>query len=339
METSYLRVIPLELVRALSDRNPVAPFYHLVSDERVPYVEHLYTFKTPAVFHQDLVYLKHHYRLVTHDEVVAARERSAALPPRSAMVSFDDGLRECFTVVRPKLLEQSIPCTFFVAPAFIDNGCLMHVHKKSLCIDRVKGMAHGEAASKLAPLVPTAVKSPELERWIRTRNYQQRQLIDRCCELLGVDAHEALEKYRPYMTAAEVRQLADDGFTIGGHTMNHPELWLMPDWADVEREIIASCNWVREVTGQQRVPFAIPFNGKRLSRSRLADIRRKCDAIDLIYDTNNLARDAWFVVNRIHCDSTEGGYREGTNLDHLIRRAHALEPLRALKRVYSPIAR
>jgi len=339
MKASYLQAVPLELLRALSDRSPVAPFYHLVSDEPVPYVRHLYSFKTPAVFEQDLVYLKRHYRLVTHEAVSAQRERGAALPPRSAMVSFDDGMRECFTVVRPLLLKHAIPCTFFLAPAFIGNSCLMHVHKKGLCIDRMKGMPHGEPASKLAPLAPRTATSQELEDWIRTRSYQNRDVIDRCCDILGVDSNSALERYQPYMTADEVRQLVDDGFTIGGHTMNHPELWLMHDWAEAEREIIASCRWVQEATGQPRVPFAIPFNGKGLSRTKLADIRRKCDAIDLIYDTNNLARDASFIVNRIHCDTAEGVYQEGTNLDHLIRRAHALEPLRALKRMYAPIAR
>jgi peptidoglycan/xylan/chitin deacetylase (PgdA/CDA1 family) len=147
-----------------------------------------------------------------------------------------------------------------------------------------------------------------------------------------------LQRYRPYVTEDEVRQLSRDGFTIGSHTMNHPELWLFSDWESVEHEIVTSCHWVREVTGQRRVPFAIPFNGKGLSRRRLADICRRHDTVDLIYDTNNLARDASFVVNRVHCDFAEGVYGDGTNVDHLIRRAHALEPLRALKRLYAPIA-
>jgi peptidoglycan/xylan/chitin deacetylase (PgdA/CDA1 family) len=339
MEAPYLSALPLDLLRVLSTRNPVAPFYHLVSDDRVPYVEHLYSFKTSAVFEQDLIYLKRHYALVTHEAVAAHRESGQALPPRSAVISFDDGLKECFTIVRPMLLKHGVPCTFFIAPNFIGNKQLMHVHKKSLCIEAMKRLSYEEAAAALAPLEPD-VKTPDaLRHWVRTRSYQQADKIDRCCEYLRVNVEDALDRYRPYMTENEVLQLSRDGFTIGGHTLNHPELWLMPEWKEVEREIVKSCEWVRERTGQSKVPFAIPFNGKLLSRSRLGRLRRECDAIDLIYDTNNLAKDASFVVNRIHCDSLEGIYRDGTNLDHLIRRAHALEPLRALKRVYAPIAR
>ncbi|HEU4428510.1 MAG TPA: hypothetical protein VFT98_07130, partial [Myxococcota bacterium] len=85
------------------------------------------------------------------------------------------------------------------------------------------------------------------------------------------------------------------------------------------------------LTGQPSVPFAITFNGLRLPRGPLRALLARHPFIDAIYDTNDLMRDAEFVVNRIWAD-TPVGAEDATNLPFLLKRAKALEPARRWKR-------
>jgi len=134
------------------------------------------------------------------------------------------------------------------------------------------------------------------------------------------------------MTAEQVRQLHGEGFTIGAHTRTHAELWLMGDPKEVEREIVESCAFVRDLTGQKGVPFAFPFNGLWCSRETLADIRARHEFVGLIYDTNNLMMDRDFVVNRVWCDAPDADHPQRSNVADQLRRAYRLEPLRSLRR-------
>ena len=157
--------------------------------------------------------------------------------------------------------------------------------------------------------------------------------IDALCESVGIDMGAFLRDRRPYMTKEQILQLHREGFTIGAHTQTHPRLWELKDPSEVEREIIESCAAVRDFTGQAKVPFAFPFNGLWMDRDRIDAIRQKAGFIDLFYDSNNLMKDRDFVVNRVWADSPEGAAPTRSNLPRMLRRAHALEPIRAMKRL------
>jgi len=69
-------------------------FYHVVSDERLPHVENLYPYKTPAIFEHDLVYLKQHFVLLSETDFQVARKHELPPRPTSIAVTFDDGFSE-----------------------------------------------------------------------------------------------------------------------------------------------------------------------------------------------------------------------------------------------------
>jgi peptidoglycan/xylan/chitin deacetylase (PgdA/CDA1 family) len=120
------------------------------------------------------------------------------------------------------------------------------------------------------------------------------------------------------MTRAQIAQLHADGFTIGAHTSDHPDLGKLGDWNEVRRQVRESCDLVHEITGRTRVPFAFPFNGLDLPRNALAALRDELGCIDLMYDTNNLMKDRSFIVNRIGCDTPAGATGERSNLPVLL---------------------
>ena len=83
-----------------------------------------------------------------------------------------------------------------------------------------------------------------------------RAVIDRAAGIAGVDFTEYLKIHRPYLTAGEVRQLAADGFTIGGHGWRHTPLGSSAAGA-LGEEIVSSCREMAKLSGQDRLRFTL----------------------------------------------------------------------------------
>jgi peptidoglycan/xylan/chitin deacetylase (PgdA/CDA1 family) len=311
-------------------------FYHAFTGSPIPHIEPLFGCKSAADLERDLIYLKSHFHLVSHDEVASHREGGCRLPPNAAAVSFDDGFVECFTVARPLLLAHGVPATFFVCKSFIDNQALMFRNKIALCVARMADATPIELARSTAALSARCGfpgRSPrEVQMWLFRLGFADSDVIDAACACLGVDVQAFLRNRRPYMTCAQIAQLHADGFTIGAHTSDHPELGKLSDWNDVRRQIRESCDAVREITARALVPFAFPFNGRGLPRAKLVALRDELGSIDLMYDTIDILKDETFIVNRICCDTPKGANGKRSNLPMLVWRARMLGTLHALGR-------
>jgi len=333
--TAFLGRLPLRAVRRVARRPLTSVFYHLVNDARLPHVAPLYSYKPRAAFERDLEFLARHYALVGHDEVVAAAEGRASLPPDAAQVSFDDGFAECHDVVRPLLVKHGVPCTFFLVPNLLDNRALMHRNTAACLLERLAGLAEPDVAQVCGALARERGLQLEgrgaLRRWILALRWPDRAELEAACRALRFDPAAYATERRPYLTVEQARRLRDDGFTLGAHTLDHPELDALP-WETVERQVVESCRFVSDLAGRARVPFAITFNGVTLDRDRLDALRGSSGAIDLVYDTNNLREERPWIVNRIACDSAVGDRPGRSNLEDVIRSAHLLEPARALAR-------
>ena len=96
-----------------------------------------------------------------------------------------------------------------------------------------------------------------------------------------------------------------EGFTIGAHTTTHRKLISLSD-AEVEAEIVDSCQAIREITGQEIIPFAFPHSGAGLDRRFLADIRARHPFVGLFFDTKGMRRDADFIINRVWAERVPG---------------------------------
>ena len=330
------RGLPLSLARLLAQRSLVALMYHAVSDAKLPHVRPIYGYKSTAAFEADLQEIREHFSAVSHDQIRQHREEGTGLPPGAVAITFDDGLRECITEARPLLRRYEMPCTFFVIASAVDNKELMFRNEVALALDaieRLEGSALDDARAALArELGFVAATRADLSAHVMNITHAQWEKARRTCELLGIDVGCYLANERPYLDADEIVELHREGFTIGAHTLTHPELWLLDGFDAVAREIVESCAFVRDLTGQEKVPFAFPFNGLPIDRDRLEALRRDNPFVCLMYDTNNLMQDRAFIVNRVDADIDQGSGLGRSNLQFLMKRAHVLEPLRRIKR-------
>lgn len=90
--------------------------------------------------------------VISCDEVVHRTLRGAMLRDNGILLTFDDGFRECFDVIRPILLRQRATAVFFVPSEFVDNRTLLFENAVSLCMAAVERLSEGEAATVAAAL-------------------------------------------------------------------------------------------------------------------------------------------------------------------------------------------
>ncbi|MDH3539858.1 MAG: polysaccharide deacetylase family protein [Acidimicrobiia bacterium] len=329
-----VRLLPFRAARALAPRPLVTLTYHAVSDAHLPHIRPLYDYKSTADFEADLRAVREHYQPVGEDDVRRNREENAPLPTHALTVTFDDGLRECVTEARPLLLRYGIPSTFFVVGNLIDNRSLMFRHEVALALGAIGKLPEPGLAEVLPRLEAVGFRAgsrAELVGTLGALSYSERDRIRRMSEALGIDVDGFLRETRPYLTADEILGLHREGFTIGAHSLTHSRLSRLDDFDAVATEIVESCAMVRDLTGQERVPFAFPFNGLSLDRDALAGLRRVNPFVGLLYDTNTLMRDRPFIVNRIDADSVTGTTSGVSNLPLLLKIAHVREPIRRIK--------
>lgn len=99
---------PIKFYRYFIRRNIIYLYYHIVSNEVIPTVNHLYSYKSEEIFEKDLIFIKNNYKAISYDEI--SLQTNAKIP--SVLLSFDDGFSQCYSVVRPLLLKYDIPCIF-----------------------------------------------------------------------------------------------------------------------------------------------------------------------------------------------------------------------------------
>ena len=162
-----------------------------------------------------------------------ARANGRALPDRPVLITFDDGYRSVFELARPILRRYKIPATVFV--------CSDPVRRQRLFWFDAVTRALGPAAFDALRALPN-------EEWRK-----------------AAEEHDTPASAAPHlapMTEAQVRQLADEGFTIGVHTASHAPLAHAP--ADVQRRELESCRSALESwTGQRIDTVAYPFGAPR----------------------------------------------------------------------------
>lgn len=334
--TYLMRLLPLEVYGRWVPREVIGLCYHVVSDRHLPHVRELYAYKSEAQFEADLLFLREQMHVVSYDEMLAARAAGRPLPPGSVHLSFDDGYAECFDVVRPLLLKHGLPCTFFVTTEALDNRCLLAFNKVALALEALRGPRADGAAETVAWLADEAGRAFDgvdgfaawVRRAIRDPDSGGEALVDRLCARVGVDVAGFLAEQRPYMTRDQVRQLAAEGFTIGGHTRLHWQMGTVAGPERVEHEIVESCRVAAELSGAERVPFAFPYDAVGVDRAFLAGVLERHPWIGPLFGAHGFQADAPFLVNRMLADGPPRIGRARSNLAGLITGTYLDEMLR-----------
>ncbi len=324
LKSLFYKALPESIYFALDKRPFHAFLYHMVSATQPSHLRGLYACKSPELFEKDLQDLGRRYDFISYPELSGfVRNGFPQAGKKKVFLSFDDGYAECFRIVRPLLLKYKVPCTFFLTVDFLDNRKMFYRNCAALLVRKLQ---ENPGKEPVALSVFKNKKSEVLKAdtqsaipLIFSLGHKDEDLIQELCRVLEIPVAEILEKRPPYMTAAEVRQLAQDGFSLGAHGLSH-ELFRNVDENEQRRLILESTRAAAALSGQKEIPFAFPFHGEGVSRSMLETLRGEHPELGLFFDTGGLKKDVSFVINRIPAD--QHPYGKSGDISSLLKAAY-----------------
>lgn len=208
--------------------------YHRIDD---PHVSGFDTLKinvsaTPSDFALQMDYVKKHFNVIGTERLVSFLRGDVDLPPRAAMITFDDGYYDNYSNAYPILAERELPAIIFLTTGFIGSSAPFYWDYVSYCFYRTaKKSAH-------LPLIGDCHWEDEssrervLLRWIeaakRIPETQKKECVSQIGTLLEVDVPDrAFENL--HLNWDQVRAMSRGGLIeFGAHTVTHPILTRIP---------------------------------------------------------------------------------------------------------------
>ena len=105
----------LRLLAYLNRRRVTIVCYHGVTPREAPIPNDEHKLHVPfSLFVEHLDYLQRCYNIISLEEFIKAHRDRRALPPRAVILTFEDGIRNFFTVAAPELTRRGLPATTFI---------------------------------------------------------------------------------------------------------------------------------------------------------------------------------------------------------------------------------
>ncbi|WP_341836320.1 polysaccharide deacetylase family protein [Chitinophaga pollutisoli] len=295
------RLAPVSLLQKVVARPLLLPYHHLVTDRDVPYISPIYPYKNREAFAADLDYLLRHFMPVTLGEVIGAAKGGKPLPKNAFLLTFDDGLREVSETVAPMLEAKGVPAVFFLNPPMLGNRTMFYRFKLGLIIGALRnGSMASPARTEAAQLMGTSLA--ELETAVKAIRWHNRELADELGALLEIDFEGILAKERPWMDESDVEGLVKKGFSLGGHSMDHPyyqELEVDEQVAQTLQSVDAVCNRF----GVRERVFAFPHSDAGIGKAFFERVFGSEGQLDLVFGTANHRQDMdERILQRFNCE-------------------------------------
>ena len=291
LASGLLSGMPPTLFSVIARARLVIPYYHMVSDQDLWHIKHLYGYKSVRQFTDDLEFLLRYYAPIALPDLLDHVKRGRSLPSRAMLLTFDDGFREMHDVVAPILLAKGVSATFFVNSQFIDNAEACYLNKASLLIEHVRKMRSRSMNALLAKLLERhQVFADDVEIGIGSITYLQRGALDELVTAAELDVAGYLSRTRPYLTSAAIQGLIDRGFHIGAHSIDHPLYAALP-LDDQISQTITSVTTMRTRFDLPYGVFAFPHSDRGVSQEYFRRVAAT-GLVDLSFGTGGMLGDS-----------------------------------------------
>jgi peptidoglycan/xylan/chitin deacetylase (PgdA/CDA1 family) len=183
------------------------------------------------VFDECLAFFRRHYAFVTLDDVKASLEGVRRLPPRSLLITFDDGFADNSDYALPLLRKHGASATLFISSDVIGRNERLWT-EDLLWAFKAGRLYQRDVASLYALLLDGPeydVEDPRLIWEIVWRGPQlEKAKVEAAFSALKIDLRRVAHP-RQMLTRSEIANLAGNGISIGAHGKTHTALPLSSD--------------------------------------------------------------------------------------------------------------
>jgi peptidoglycan/xylan/chitin deacetylase (PgdA/CDA1 family) len=284
-------ITPLSLLKRMSMNIPIIGYYHIINDEKVPHLTHLYAYKNVKQFKDDLDFILRKFSPLSLLDFLDHLKTGQSFPNDSFFLTFDDGLREVSDIIAPILLEKGIPGTFFVSSAFTDNHKMAHDHKASLIVEHLRRAGTRSMERSVWDIITgRGYLGSNVENCILGINYQHCGILNEIAEKIGLDFQMYLTETKPYVTTVQLKNMIKQGFAIGAHGVDHP----LYSNLSLEQQLIqtkVSMNFIREKFDLNYGAFAFPHSDYGVAKEFFTKME-KYRLMDISFGTAGIMKDS-----------------------------------------------
>jgi peptidoglycan/xylan/chitin deacetylase (PgdA/CDA1 family) len=250
--------------RYLNNDKLLVVMYHGVTENQ--YDPPVWTQLPHGIFRGQLEYLDRHYHIITLADLTAAILGKKSLPQKPALITFDDGLKNNFSVAFPILREMGLPATIFLTIDFIGTRNLLWFDELYLLMKEAmdrgirlplpngmiqEGHTAGEISGSCLDYIETLKHAG---------NEYRLQVMEKLHASFPFDREKWLADFG-LLDWSNVLEMHQSGLIdFGVHTASHCVLSELPrnDW---EREIVAPKKKLESFLGSEISSFCFP-NGR-----------------------------------------------------------------------------
>jgi peptidoglycan/xylan/chitin deacetylase (PgdA/CDA1 family) len=196
------------------------------------------------IFQGQLKYLKKHLSIIPLESMVEKVADENSLACNDIALTFDDGLRNHYTIVYPILNRLGVPATFFVCPGLIETRQWLWNHEAR---ERLRLLACEERAVLCRELRAPGSDVEEIVAWMKTLASSPRRCAEEAIRGMTSDFKPTAEDQERYgmMTWEELSSMDPALVSFGSHTVTHPILTTLSPM-DLSYEIRESRRWLEE---------------------------------------------------------------------------------------------
>jgi len=257
---------------------------------------------TPEEFAEQMQVLADHYAVLSAGDLLDALESGQPLPPRSVMITFDDGYRDFGEYAWPVLSRLGLPAVLFVPTGYLSNG--RH------------GFWWDNLHQAIVQTEQQEVRLPEVGRWPLRSPAERRRAFLQIKSYLKTQGHaealslvdqisaalEAELQLQPsFLDWEEVRRMSEEGLCVAAHTRTHPLLSRI-SLEEARQEVASSQQDILRHLGQSWPIFAYPSGHPADLRGELMTILQQEGfrvAVTMIEGHNILGRTPPLHLRRV----------------------------------------
>lgn len=232
---------------------------------------------TVSTFERQVDWLRRRTRLLSEEELAQAAASGRAPEGLSAMITFDDGYRDNFTLAVPVLQRLGVPALFFIPTQAIEERrlgwwdliayLLKRADRPTVSLDELQFDLRRR---------PRAVAIREAQRFMKTQPATATaSWLDRLAEACEVPMPDAALQDGELMTWDQVRRLAQFGFGVGSHTHTHRVLATL-EAEEQEEELRHSKAVLERQLGRRIRCLAYPVGGYAHFTRHTQDLAARC---------------------------------------------------------------
>ncbi len=293
---------PLKLLQRIAGNRAVFINYHSIKGIDSDEIINRNVYRTIDEFVEDIKYLLKNFKSLSINEIIDNIKKGNKIDNDGFYLTFDDGLSVVYNYFVPLLKKYKLTASVFLNPDFVDNKDLHFQRKKNL----LKNIVNDEdlkSKDQDWKSIFSRVKIIDVEFHdaVNSIDYKKSEILNDLLFLFNIDYKEYLKKNKIYLTSDQIEEMIEDGFSFGGHSMNHPKYGELSE-EEQQKQTIESINWVQNKFSLPYRIFAFPLRDQEISKNHFDKLDGKCE---VSFGVNGICDDEVpFHIHRIDVESS-----------------------------------